>query len=161
MTQAAHTSEADSLQAFSTAAYAFLSSGPALSPVVDHDHPNARKRKSYRVTQDNLAETLIRVQELHSISTKAEAELTAARMDAELIPARLAEGKQVRAQVRVLRDANNVLRESISELHVGEHAVTQQAKDRIALVRDRAVHTKVKQAADTLTVLAREVERGI
>lgn len=157
----AYDSAAFATDAYATTAHLFSVASPAISPVVDHDHPNARKRKSYRVTQDNLAETLIRVQELHSISTKAEAELTAARMDAELIPARLAEGKQVRAQVRVLRDANNVLRESISELHVGEHAVTQQAKDRIALVRDRAVHTKVKQAADTLTVLAREVERGI
>jgi len=39
--------------------------------------------------------------------------------------------------------------------------VTRQAKDRIALVKDRAVHSKVKKAADTLDVLAREIEKGV
>ncbi len=158
----AYSDTAYSTSAYATTAYAFvLSSEPGISPVVDHDHPNARKRKSYRVTRDNLAETLVRVQELHAISTKAEAELTVAQMDAEMIPARLAEGKQVRAQVRVLRDANNTLRDNISELHIGEHAVTQSAKDRIALVKERSAHSKVKKAADTLAVLAREIEKGL
>jgi len=94
----AYSDTAFSTSAYATTAHSFLlSNEPGISPVADHDHPSARKRKSYRVERDNLVEVLVRVQELHTISNKAEAELTQAQIEAEVIPARLNAGKQVRA----------------------------------------------------------------